>query len=279
MQKPSLKHPLTVLAILAGTTFAHAEETPATDIKKTDVEIRQLRTKNPSEFRKLVTKSQYALCMLGYLAPPYTGIEDEKTLAAYATFRAKKGLKGGVKLDAATLFGVLQDMSELPGAAAMQTINLPGFTFYAGQDTIRARGTWASDGAQVANPLQTTLLECYRDFGICILNQAEIDTFFNSKTLTTNTEILDIERWDQYEMVTKPKDALCARWTTRISLKAKTVTSTRTRIGDDKGCEHIDSKDWVLRLTDGIAVMRSEQKKQAEQYARSLGRDCPIPEM
>ncbi len=276
------RHPTRLFILLfvaAAATLARAEGISETDIKKADIEIKQERTKNPSKFKKTVKASQYALCMLGYFTPPYTGEEDKKTQAAYAAYQAKKGLKGSDKLDAATLFGAMQDMGELPGATAMESIKLPGSTFYAGQDTIRVRGTWTSDGDPVANPLQTTLIECYRDFGICISNQAEIDTSFNSKTLNTHTEILTIERWDQYEMVTKPKDALCARWVTRVSMKTKAVTATRTRIGDDKGCEHIGSKDWVLRLTDGIAVMRREEKKQAEQYARSLGRDCPFPEM
>ena len=92
---------------------------------------------------------------------------------------------------------------------------------------IQAIGTWTIVGDRQANPLQTSDIRCWQSRGICRETTA---TIMENNYLDIHVTESEIERWDQYELTTKPEgSAICVRYTMRISRQDETVTGLRLR--------------------------------------------------
>ena len=81
-------------------------------------------------------------------------------------------------------------------------------------------------GEKQAYPEQTTEIMCYKDWRICFEATAELNS---SDFLSVSTTPFTIERWDEYEIVTKPYVRGCVAYTIRISRTSKAVTGYRIR--------------------------------------------------
>ena len=67
-------------------------------------------------------------------------------------------------------------------------------------------------------------------------------------------DLLEIERWDDVEIVTKPLQANCTRTVTRINRAQKTVTSLRSTISNDPGCSFVEKEELHSVLKSGADV-------------------------
>lgn len=123
-----------------------------------------------------------------------------------------------------------------------------------------AKGTWILDGGKLGMPVQTSNITCIRDVGRCFHATAEV---FGSM-LVADSDVLEIERWDAHEIVTKPEDAECIRSTIRLNRDSETVSEIQTTIRTSGPCDGLGLKfgDQHLHMIDGFEAgvrIRSEQ--------------------
>ena len=70
--------------------------------------------------------------------------------------------------------------------------------------------------------------------------------------LDVTSEIYDVERWDDYEIVTKPYDYECVRYVLRINRQQRSVKKLRTTISSKDICKKVDQGDRYIRLINGF---------------------------
>ena len=117
----------------------------------------------------------------------------------------------------------------------------------------KASGTWIfEDGKEkMAFPLQTTEIKCYRNLGICV----EVEAYIGyGDMLMVDSELYEIERWDAYEIMTKPYDYESVRYFLRVNKLHKTVKKYRTTLKTKEDSKGIDIQDKYMKLIDGFEV-------------------------
>jgi len=116
-----------------------------------------------------------------------------------------------------------------------------------------ARGTWIGTNTELANPVQSTQITCYREIMRCSEASAQITSFASSESfLSVDLESWEIERWDEHEIVTKPNEYICARAIRRFNRSQKQVTGLRSTINTKDFCAGMSSNELHMVLADGI---------------------------
>lgn len=136
-------------------------------------------------------------------------------------------------------------------------VPLNGFHFYNGpgvrfaDDYVSAEGSWISD-TNLANPIQSSKITCLRDSMLCFESRGQL----SEEYLVVDTNLFDVETWNEREIVTKPDDAACTRYIMRLDRIQKQVTATRTT-EKKEGCTlDLDDKPIHLYLGDGLEAWR-----------------------
>jgi hypothetical protein len=257
-----------LISILAAGTV-HASDDPDA-IKKS---LADLRRKDPAKFMRAV---QWNLCVAGnYLAPPYSGVEDDATRAALAKFAREKSMPAASKLDVATFeaLGRAVDALYFPKAP----MRLAAASFTATGDYVLATGTWeATAGPPVPFELNTVQIYCTRPTG-CEIAEADVLATNGSFMLGHPTVVTRrVERWDDFEIVTVPYDDLCLRTLFRIELATKTVTRTRLKRQAAPG---VDCSGWVAgavvwTLVNGMERQLADQQKHWNDFLKTKRPRC-----
>ncbi len=212
-------------------------------------EFEQMKKNKPKDYQQLVMSIQAVLGRLGYGTGPFTGIMDEKTRTAIQKYQSNAGLKQSEDLDYLTFKKLMDDME----ATEALPVGLPSLSVYVDMwnDFASAQGTWVISNEKQAFPLQTTKITCYRESNSCIETTAVI---MLGKSLTLDSNFIGVERWDNFEIVTKPYDYLCTRYVIRINKAQKTVTAIRSTLNSKEVCEGVEGKEMHLTLSDGFKV-------------------------
>jgi len=115
---------------------------------------------------------------------------------------------------------------------------------------VSAEGTWISD-AKLANPIQSSKIICFQDSMLCIEARGEVS---DSGHLIVDTNLFDIETWNDREIVTKPDDSAfsCTRYIMRFDRTQKQVSATRTTIKNTDECAVVDNQPIHLYLGNGL---------------------------
>lgn len=79
----------------------------------------------------------------------------------------------------------------------------------------------------------------------------------------------DVERWDDQEIVTKPKDRHCVTETLRLSRSQKSVTRVRTHT-ISKPCRGSDGQNTTFRLESGVKVWTELKNARKERFRRIM---------
>jgi peptidoglycan hydrolase-like protein with peptidoglycan-binding domain len=183
---------------------------------------------NPKERRRLIMVVQMLLGRFGYGAGPFDGRFDDKTRRAVKHYQEFNKLPGTGELDNRTLKKLMDDA----GGLDQLPVQLPPSVFLdeTWDTSVSATGTWTIVDGRQARPLQTTYIECNRKGKSCVESTAMVQES-NQLVLTVDHE--DVERWNDQEIVTKPKDRHCVTETLRLSRSQKSVTRVRAPIISD----------------------------------------------
>jgi len=117
---------------------------------------------------------------------------------------------------------------------------------------IGIEGTWVSD-TKLARPIQTTSIDCWKKYALCIETTAEVT---KDRQLILDTTYWDIAGWSKDKILVKDNEtALCTNYTLNIDRKNKIVTSVRsTKKPKSRNCEWIQDEPIFMRLSDGYKI-------------------------
>lgn len=113
-----------------------------------------------------------------------------------------------------------------------------------------AKGSWVSE-TKLANPYQTTEINCFKDSGLCYETNAYIT---EENLLSVYNEIHEIDKWNPSLITTKPNltSFKCVEYQINIDRVNKTVTSLRTTKDNKTGlCKGVSDEPIVMQLQDG----------------------------
>jgi DUF2075 family protein len=80
----------------------------------------------------------------------------------------------------------------------------------------------------------------------------------------------EIERWDAYEIVTKPVQLECTRYVRRVNRTQKSVTGIRSTISTRNACQGVDSTEMYMVLSDGIQVYLQRKQERVKKWRETL---------
>jgi hypothetical protein len=219
---------------------------------------------NPKERRRLIMIAQMFLGRFGYGVGPFDGRFDEKTRRAIKYYQESNKLSGTGELDYRTLKQLLQDADWLEQVP----VQLPPAVFAGGgwDASVSASGTWTSANGREVMSLHTAHIECTRKWNSCVESTAMIG---EGNQLILSMDHEEVERWDDQEIVAKPKERDCITETLRLSRSQKTATRVRTSTTSEP-CRRSAGPDMTLRLDSGVTVWNNLDRVRKEGFRRIM---------
>ena len=220
--------------------------------------------------------AQLLLGRLGYGIGPYSAVLDDKTKQTLREYEKLRNLPiTGDPLSFETFVQINNDSELLD----YQPVTLPGFHVFVdswSQGYVSAKGTWVLTNEKTGLPEQTSDIHCVRDRRACTEATAIVSGKGSERSLTVDTDFYEIERWDEYEIVTKPKETGfgCVRYVRRFNRVQKSVTGLRSTISTGGACQGVEAKELNMTLSDGFKVYW-ELNKNAKKIFSDLMRFSP----
>src|SRR5215211_3577217 len=132
----------------------------------------------------------------------------------------------------------------------VNTFLLPPYDFYDGDDLVSANGSLIST-TDLAFPVQTTNIECWKDFNYCFIVVASV---MDNNFLFSDLDLREIQYWTDDFIETQPTSsaASCVEEFYRLDRRSKTVTYTRRTLNNKfELCKGIQKEPITAVLGDG----------------------------
>jgi hypothetical protein len=204
--------------------------------------------KDPGQYEELITGVQMILGRLGYGAT-FSGRLNEPTKLALKEYQRYNRIAQTGELNLETWRRLMSDLT----VSTTKPIPLPASQFN-GSDWekgfVSASGSWVNSGDVEPVMPQVSNIICAKGLGYCTESLAIL---FDG-LLKADTNIFEIERWDDFEIVSKPLQSNCTRTVTRLNRSQKLVTSIRSKISDDLSCAAVEGSELHSVLKSGAAV-------------------------
>jgi hypothetical protein len=254
---------LTILLVFLLTTVALSQPTTDKERKERseyETELQRLKRDKPKEYentkRMAILWTQLLLGRLGYGVGPYNGVLDEKTKNALRAYQKQRNLPiTGDPLSFETVEQVNKDTNLLDYEPANLSRLFVSLDFWQ-SGYVSGKGTWVLTNAKTAWPEQTTHIQCRHAQRICIEATAVLTGEGRNRTVSVDTDVYEIERWDDREIVTKPRETSfgCVRYVLKFNRVQRSVTGLRSTISTEGLCEGIEAKEMHMILSDGVKV-------------------------
>jgi hypothetical protein len=230
------------------------------EIKKQNAQyLKELKEKDPAAWSKIraqdILDTQEALASFGY-GTVFTATLDDKTVEALRLYQKRSGLPVTGDVDTSTVQRLTEDKAELERRIPLGPI----YTF-ADQDwdnLVTIEGTRVEQGKvlDARTPILPTRVECLKSTGLCI-----VATQTSQGSEYIHVEWFEVQRWDAYEIVTKPSDLPCGRETMHINRPSKTVLLISSAAYKNvEACTKLfgpAGADSVVRLDGGSDIMHA----------------------
>lgn len=160
------------------------------------------------------------------------------------------------------LFGIVLILAILEGIIIYYIINpvntylLPSYYFGDSRENgsdglVTAKGSLIST-SDLAFPVQTTYIQCWKEFNHCWIADATLN---DNNFLSTGLDLKEIQYWTDDFIETKPASPLadCVEEVWRLDRRSKTVNYTRRTLNNkDEICEGIQEEPITASLGDGL---------------------------
>jgi hypothetical protein len=223
----------------------------------------EVKDKDPAGWAKSILEAQEKLATFGY-GTTFTAKLDDQTKEALRSFQKRNELPITGDLNFNTWSRIQDD-----DLALKRDIPIgPPYLFNDSDwnNVFTAEGVWLEQGKDpdANTPLRSSRIECFKANQMCVVAT-------NTGTLI-HLQYMDIERWDEYEIVTSPDDLPCGREFTHISRPEKAVISTSTAAYKNvEACTKLfgpPSAPAVSRLGDAERLMDVRLKAHREDSER-----------
>lgn len=215
---------LCVLLLLVGQiSFAQGKSKgPDSGRGTQDKELEQIWSevrKDPKGWASSVLEAQEDLAGFGY-GTIFTAKLDDRTKEALRAYQAHNSLPINGDLDYATWTQVQHDSAALNPATPLGPTYM--FNDSDWDNVLTVEGVWLEQGKEPSEstPLRPVRIECFKASHMCIAAT-------RGETLL-HLEYFDVERWDKYEIATRPDDLPCGREYVQISRPERTVLTINT---------------------------------------------------
>jgi hypothetical protein len=172
-----------------------------------------------------VLESQEKLTKFGY-GTTFTAKLDDKTKEALRAYQRHSSLTITGDLDFATWTQMQHDNAALTPDIPLGPVYM--FNDSDWENAFTVEGVWLEQGKDPDDrtPLRPARIECFKANRTCI-------TATRGETLI-HFQYLDVERWDKYEIATRPDDLPCGREYIHISRPEKSVLTINTAVYQNK---------------------------------------------
>lgn len=232
-------------------------------------EEKELAKLSPEEYRILVLGTQIYLGRFGYGVGPFSGELDQQTQDGLRAYQKYVGISETGTINKETLKHLTNDNSTLDRILPF----IPKFLFEDTnwQEMVSAHGTWALENLPVAEALQTSQISCHRKWNLCSVSTAKIAQGY-TPTLLSDTNIYEIDKWDDSEIVTKPsKTGTCASTILRVQREEKTITRKTSIEKSQSGpCMNVAPREVLMHLADGSQIYRALKYQKNQDSQRIL---------
>jgi hypothetical protein len=232
--------------------------------------------KDPKEYESakltFTFMTKLTLAALGYGTCPIDGTLDEATTSALLAYQKKRNIpQTGDPMSFETFEQLEADRKiidfhplRLPGLVVVTDLWDDGY--------VSGSGTWVLSIEKTAYPEQTSRINCNEWRRICTEATAIVTGEGDDRFLSIDIETYEIERWDDHELVTKPRAPGfgCARYVRRINRNQKTVTGIRSTISNEGICKGVENRELYMTLSDGFKTYRDLLKARNEKWVQSL---------
>lgn len=145
----------------------------------------------------------------------------------------------------------------------VNTFLLPSYYFGDLKDNgidslVTAKGSFLST-TDLAFPIQTMEIQCWKEFNHCWFSDATV----NDNFLSTGLDLQEIQYWTDDFIETKPTSSAagCVEESYRFDRRSKTVTYTRRTLDNKTGlCEGVQGEPITATLGDGLKRLEMYKK-------------------
>jgi hypothetical protein len=143
-------------------------------------------------------------------------------------------------------------------------VALPNYQFEVSGDSdqaraVRTRGTWIAESGP-PEPLLTTTIECRKARMECVESAALVVFVGNKGLLEAQQTVLEVERWGDAEVVSKPSQGPCATRQLVFNLKDRRARA-RVSASEARGiCKELPAR--TLELVTGYRMREAMQQSQ-----------------
>ena len=141
-----------------------------------------------------------------------------------------------------------------------------------GEDFVSVKGTWTREGRTpgeaMANPLQTSSIECDRESKTCVEARASV----SNTLLVAELERYDIQQWTR-DSIVMARELPCAKEVFTIDFNTKAVTGARTYTGSGNAfCDSFPTgeKSWSFRMQSGFPIYWEARSKARPLLLKSM---------
>jgi hypothetical protein len=257
-------------ALSLAATAPAAAQTRADDRDAFIEETARLKRDNPQLYRAVLDAftllTEMLLGRLGYDVGPFDGVLDDRTRAAVRRYQNDHKLPAtGDPFSFDTVQAVRAD-EEILNSSPISLRPKQVFTDRWDRGDVSADGTWTVAGEAMAWPEQTSTITCERAQAVCREATALISGKGSGRILTVDVQTYEIERWNDEEIVTKPRQFGCTGTVQRWNRRQKSVTGVRRTTSNEGSCRDVERIEVDLVLEDGNEVSRQLVEKQRDAW-------------
>lgn len=202
-----------------------------------------------------ILDAQEALASFGY-GTIFTATLDEKTTEALRNYQTRSSLPVTGDVDTATLRHLTEDKLELERRIPLGPVYIFGDSDWGSFVTVQGALFEQGKEANAKTPVLPARVECFKTSGLCV-----VATLGSEGSEYIRLGWYEIQKWDQYEIVTKSLDLPCGRETIHISRPDKTLLTINTAAYQNvEACTKMFGPPGgatVSRLGDGSKIMHA----------------------
>jgi len=236
------------MAFLAASCLSQSSQAPSSTQKATDKELEESFNeirKDSRSWTQSVLETQESLAKFGY-GTLFTAKLDDRTKEALRAYQQRNHLTATGDLDFTTWVRIQDDEGALTAGIHIGPAYL--FNDKDWENAVIVQGVWLEQGKEPtsATPLRMTRIECFKSNRLCVAATSG-DTLINLR-------YLEVERWDKFEIETRPDDLPCGREYIQINRPQKSVLTINTAVyKNEEACTKLfgpPGKPMVSRLAD-----------------------------
>jgi hypothetical protein len=260
------------LTVAAMHLSAQTSPTLARDAFARDIEA--LRRDKPQQYQQVrdgfTLLTEMLLGRLGYDVGPFDGVLDNRTKSSVRRYQKDRNLpETGDPFTFETVQAVRLD-DQLLNSSPISLQPKRVFVDQWARGFVSADGTWTIVSGEMISPEQTSNITCDRAQALCKESTARISRTGSTRLLAVDTYTYEIDRWNDDEIITKPRQFGCTGTVQRWSRSGTSVTAVRSMTSNEGSCRAFERSETHFVLEDGNDVAERLAARQRDAWRQIM---------